>query len=207
MVLRPLSWPLQACVNCGCGSTGCDPAYCVVWFRFRMFRGYLAHWLSEGGRVHRVLELVGEGCLGHGPVHLLVASASEIGLRWDLVALGWSLPGLPLLSSLAGPVQHLRLIFATGRVLVVVLFWIFVVPCSYLTLAHVRERDIALLRGVMVGGVWNGRLLGRVGASLCLSGSAVHLTMMVTFFHAAADTGLKGEGGREGRREVSGFGE
>ena len=28
--------------------------------------------------------------------------------------------------------------------------------------SHVRERDKALLRGVMVGGVWNGFLLGRV---------------------------------------------
>ena len=28
--------------------------------------------------------------------------------------------------------------------------------------AHVRERDKGLLRSVMVGGVWNGFLLGRV---------------------------------------------
>ena len=28
--------------------------------------------------------------------------------------------------------------------------------------SHVRERDKALLRSVMVGGVWNGFLLGRV---------------------------------------------
>ena len=28
--------------------------------------------------------------------------------------------------------------------------------------SHVRERDTALLRNVMVGGVWNGMLLGRV---------------------------------------------
>ena len=31
-----------------------------------------------------------------------------------------------------------------------------------LTSSHVRERDKALLRSVMVGGVWNGFLLGRV---------------------------------------------
>ena len=31
-----------------------------------------------------------------------------------------------------------------------------------LNFAHVRERDKALLRNVMVGGVWNGFLLGRV---------------------------------------------
>ena len=31
-----------------------------------------------------------------------------------------------------------------------------------LTSSHVRERDKALVRRVMVGGVWNGFLLGRV---------------------------------------------
>ena len=28
--------------------------------------------------------------------------------------------------------------------------------------SHVRERDKALLRSIMVGGIWNGLLLGRV---------------------------------------------
>ena len=50
-----------------------------------MLRRYLALWPSEVGRVYRLLELVSEGCPGHGPVHLLVASASEIGFRWDLL--------------------------------------------------------------------------------------------------------------------------
>ena len=31
--------------------------------------------------MHRLLELVGEGCPGHGPVHLLVASSSEVGFQ------------------------------------------------------------------------------------------------------------------------------
>ena len=33
---------------------------------------------------------------------------------------------------------------------------------QFLNSSHVRERDKALLRSVMVGGVWNGFLLGRV---------------------------------------------
>ena len=41
-------------------------------------------------------------------MHLLVASASEVGFRWDLLALAWSRPGLPLLSNLTGPVQHFK---------------------------------------------------------------------------------------------------
>ena len=33
------------------GPTGCDPAFCVVWFRFRLLRRYLALWPAEVGRV------------------------------------------------------------------------------------------------------------------------------------------------------------
>ena len=61
--------------------TGCDPAFCVVWFRFRLLRLYLALWPAEVGRVYRLLEMVGEGCPGHGPVHLLSSGAAEIGSR------------------------------------------------------------------------------------------------------------------------------
>ena len=82
------------------------PAFCVVWFRFRLFRRYLALWPSQVGRACRLLEMVGEGCPGHGPIHLLVASAAEIGFRWDPLTLAWSRPGLPLLSNLVGPIQH-----------------------------------------------------------------------------------------------------
>ena len=37
------------------GPTGCDPAFCVVWFRFRLLRRYLALWPAEVGRVYRLL--------------------------------------------------------------------------------------------------------------------------------------------------------
>ena len=52
--------------------------------------------------------MVSEGCPGHGPVHLLSASAAAIGFRWDPLALAWVRPGLLLLSNLAGPIQHFR---------------------------------------------------------------------------------------------------
>ena len=42
------------------GPTGCDPAFGVVWCRFRLFRRYLALWPTEVGRVYRLL--VSEGC-------------------------------------------------------------------------------------------------------------------------------------------------
>ena len=44
------------------GSTGCDPAFCVVWKRFRLLRRYLSLWLAEVGRVYRLLDMVGDGC-------------------------------------------------------------------------------------------------------------------------------------------------
>ena len=39
---------------------------------------------------------------------IFFASAAEIGFRWDPLALAWSRPGLPLLSILAGLVQHFK---------------------------------------------------------------------------------------------------
>ena len=47
-------------------------------------------------------------CPDHGPIHILFSSASEVGFRCDPVTLGWSRPGLPLVSNLAGPVKHFK---------------------------------------------------------------------------------------------------
>ena len=58
------------------GPQGCDPAFCVVWFRSRMLRRYLAHRHGEVLRVSRLPGCVAEGCRGHAPVHLLVDSAA-----------------------------------------------------------------------------------------------------------------------------------
>ena len=156
------------------GPTGCDPAFCVVWFRFRLFRRYLALWPSQVGRVYRLLEMVGDGCRGHGPIHLLAASAAEIGSRWDPLTLAWTRPGLPLLSNLAGPIQHVKPAildawrnkaaaylcgregFRGGPLLDVH------GSLQLLNSSHVRDRDNGLLRSILVGGVWNGFLQGRV---------------------------------------------
>ena len=40
------------------GATGCGPAFCVAWFRFRLLRRYLALWASQVPRVYR---LFGDG--------------------------------------------------------------------------------------------------------------------------------------------------
>ena len=145
------------------GPTGCDPAFCVVWFRFRLLRRYLALWPAEVDRVYRLLEMVGNGCPGHGPIHLLSASAAEIGFQWDPHALAWVRPGLPLLSNLAGPIQHFRsAILDAWRNKVAAdhcrrkgcrgpLFDIHG-SLQLLNSSHVRERDKALFRTILVGG-------------------------------------------------------
>ena len=88
--------------------------------------------------------------------------------------MGWSRPGWPLLSNLAGPVQHFKTaILDAWRNKVAAdlcsregfhggsLLDIFG-SLQLLNSTHFRERDKALLRSVMVGGVWNGFLLSRV---------------------------------------------
>ena len=148
------------------GPTGCDDASCGVWFGFRLFRWYLALWSSQVGRAYRLLEMVGEGSPGHGPICLLSASAAEVGFRWDRLALDWFRPGLLLLSYLAGPVQHLKAAildawrnkvaadlcgregFRGGPLLD------FHGSLQFLDSSHVRVRDKALLRSVMVGVVF-----------------------------------------------------
>ena len=118
--------------------------------------------------------MVGEGCPGHGPIHLLSSSAAEILFQWDPDALAWSRPGLPLLSNLAGPLQHFKagVLDAWRNRVAADLCGRKGVRCGplldihgslqLLDSSHDRERDKALLRNVFVGGVWNGMLLGRV---------------------------------------------
>ena len=175
------------------GPSGCDPLFCVVWFRFRLFRRFLALWPSQVGRAYRLLDMVSEGCPGPGPVHFLVASAAEIGFRWDPLALAWSRPVLCLLSNLAGPVQHFRAAildawqikaaadlcgregFRGGPLLDIR------GSLQLLNSSFVRDRDKGLLRSILVGGVWNGFLLSRSRGSLFHVVFVVLLMVMVIF--------------------------
>ena len=60
------------------------PAFHVVWSRFRMMRRYLAYCPEEEPRILRMLDLISiNGAQGHGPVHLLLISAAELGFAWD----------------------------------------------------------------------------------------------------------------------------
>ena len=63
------------------GPHGCDPSFCIVWFGFRLYRRYLSLRPDEVPRLYRLLDLVRDGCPGHGPIHALVAGARRIGFH------------------------------------------------------------------------------------------------------------------------------
>ena len=169
------------------GPTVCDPAFCVVWFRFRLHRKYLALWPTEVGRFWRWLVKVALG-MDLFTCSLLVL----LMLGFGGILSGWVGLGLLLLSNLAGPVQHFKAAildvwrnkvaadlcvwegFRSGPLLDV--FWLF--ATSYFQSCS-RERQ-GFVKSVMVGGVWNGCLLGRV--SMFHVGSVVLQMVMVTCF-------------------------
>ena len=55
-----------------------------------------------------MLDLISRGAPGHGPVHLLLISAAELGFAWDGDERGWVRVSLPPLRMMTGPVQHFR---------------------------------------------------------------------------------------------------
>ena len=55
-----------------------------------------------------MLDLISRGAQGHGPVHLLLVSAAELGFPWDGNEHGWVRVSLPTLRMMTGPIQHFR---------------------------------------------------------------------------------------------------
>ena len=190
-VVRFSPWQaLVPCLAFLMGLLGVTLFFCVVWFGFRLFRRYLAWWPSQIGRAHRLLEMawwpsqigrahrllemVGEGCPGHGLIHLLSASVAEIGFSVGSFGFGLVSAWFALAcSNLAGPMHFKAAILdawrtkvaaglcgregSRGGPLLDVHGFLQLLDSSY-----VRERDKGLLRSIMVGGVWNGYLLGKV---------------------------------------------
>ena len=155
------------------GPVDVDPAFYVIWSSFRMMRRFLAYCPEEEPRIFRMLDLISRGAQGHGPVHLLLTSAAELGFAWDAAEQGWIRVSLPPLRMMAGPVQHFRTAILEA--------WNFRVfsmlserkgfrgveladlkgSLQLLNSTHLRDRDKMLLRAILCGGVWNGFLLGK----------------------------------------------
>ena len=144
---------------------GVDPAFRIVWARFRVMRRYLAYCPEEEPRIFRMLDLISWGAQGHGPVHLLVISAAELGFAWDGDEKGWVRVSLPPLRMMTGPVQHFRSAILDAwrfRELSRLSerkgffgdeFADFQGSLQLLTSSHLRERDKMLLRAILCGGV------------------------------------------------------
>ena len=87
---------------------GSDPAFFIIWNRFRQLRRYLSYRPDDEARIFRLLDYASAGSPGHGPIHLLIQSADELGFFWDSEQAGWIRPGLPPLRMMTGPIQHFR---------------------------------------------------------------------------------------------------
>ena len=155
------------------GPVDVDPAFYVVWSRFRMMRRYLAYCPEEEPRIFRMLDLISRGAPGHGPVHLLLISAAEIGFAWDGDEHGWARVSLPPLRMMAGPIQHFR-----SAILDAWRFHVFSLlserkgfrgvqfadlkgSLQLLNSTHLRDRDKMLLRAILCGEFGTGSFLAR----------------------------------------------
>ena len=89
------------------GPTGCDPAFCVVWFRFRLLRSVILPFgLLRLEGLYRLLEYGWvTGVLGMVLFIFFLLALPKFDFSWDPHALAWVRLRLPLLSDLAGPMQ------------------------------------------------------------------------------------------------------
>ena len=174
MRLKLLMSPLRpAILNLLDGPVGVDPAFHIIWSRFRMMRRYLVYCPEEEPRIFRMMDLISGGAQGHGPVHLLLISVAELGFAWDGAERGWVRVSLPLLRMMTGPVQHFySFILDAWRYSVFVKlseregfrfvqFAVFSRIFETACLFPPEGMRKMLLRAILFGGVWNGILLGK----------------------------------------------
>ena len=87
---------------------GVDPAFHIIWSRFRMMRRYL-YCPEEEPRIFRMLDFISKG----GPGSWSHSFSSHLCcltwvFAWDGDEKGWVRVSLPLLRMMTGPVQHFR---------------------------------------------------------------------------------------------------
>ena len=66
------------------GPVGVDPAFHIIWSRFRMMRRYLTHCPEEEPRIFRMLDLISRGAQGHGAMVIFCLSLL---LSWVLLGM------------------------------------------------------------------------------------------------------------------------
>ena len=156
-------------------------------------RRFLAYRPDEVPRIYRLLDLAAAGRPGHGPVHLLLHSAGQLGFAWDSQEEVWLRPGLLPLRMLAGPYQHFKdAIFSSwrGRVAGILTsrkgfrggpFLDYNGTRQLLFSSHLRERDKMLLRSILCGGLGTGSYLEKPKRRMFLAAFVVGLMGMVIF--------------------------
>ena len=77
------------------GPVGVDSTFHIIWARFRMMRRFLAYCPEEIRRIFRMLDFISREDQGHGPIHLLLISAAELGFAWDVDEKDWVRVSLP----------------------------------------------------------------------------------------------------------------
>ena len=82
---------------------GCDPVFCFVWYRFRMFRRYLAYRPGEVHRVYWLISGAAEGSLAMALRICLLKVLLRLGFSGILACLGGSGLDYPVHSNLAAP--------------------------------------------------------------------------------------------------------
>ena len=152
-------------------------------------------------RIFRLLDYASAGAPGHGPIHLLVQSADELGFFWDSDQAGWIRPGLPPLRMLTGPIQHFRdAIWQAWQHKVAtdlckrkgfrggeegVLGLIFMVLTNYLSLPILGNETKCCFEPSSLVVFGTASYLVRLRKKRFLVGFVVHLIMTVTFFGTA----------------------
>ena len=156
-----------------CGPFDVDPAFYIIWSRFRMMRRFLAYCPEEEPRIFPMLDLIFRGAQGHGPVNLLLISAAEVGFVWGAEEQGWIRVSLPPFRMMAGPIQHFRTVILEAwhfrvfsklserKGFLGVQFADIKGSLQLLSSTHLRDRDKMLLGAILCGRVWNGFLLGK----------------------------------------------
>ena len=146
------------------GPVDVDPAFHVIWSRFRMMRRFLAYCPEEEPRIFSlgVLRVMG-----------LFMFFLSLLLSKDGDEHGWVRVSLPPLRMMAGPIQHFRSAILEawhfhvfGKLSERKRFWCVEFAdlkgsLQLLTSTHLRERDKMLLRAILCGRVWNRFLLGK----------------------------------------------
>ena len=81
--------------------------YSIIWARFRHdAKVFGCNAPRRSLSIFKMLDLICRGAQGHGPVHLLLTSAAELGFAWDGEERGWVRSSLPHLRMMTQLVQH-----------------------------------------------------------------------------------------------------